>query len=73
MTTFGTEMDLHSARLCATTETFYEPNLPFYTQLYPPDTQPTDGKYCYFFVIITLHSSLKIQESNFTCAFWLAT
>lgn len=44
MTTFSTEMDLHAPRLCAT-ETFYEPNVPFYTQLYPADSQQTDRMY----------------------------
>lgn len=42
MTTYETEVDI-CQRIC-TTEAYYEPSGPFYTQLYPADSQQPDSK-----------------------------
>lgn len=46
MTTYTTEQEFNSSRICST-ETYYEPAGPFYTQLYPADSQQTDSKVHY--------------------------
>lgn len=46
MTTYTSpcnEHDFTTSRICST-ESYYEPNGPFYAQLYPADSQQTDSK-----------------------------